>query len=79
MRFTDRALVFASVMGGPIVGTAWGMTDFHPIIHLGWLGLVLIPAHPARPHVATGCTTVVGLVLWFFTGFLSMMMAVWGA
>jgi hypothetical protein len=49
MRLPDRALVWASVMGGPVVGTAWGMADFHPAILLGWLGLLLVPAHPAPP------------------------------
>jgi hypothetical protein len=79
MRFADRVLVWAFVMGGPIVGTAWGMAAFHPIINLGWLGLFLIPAHPARPCLATGCVTMVGLFVWFFVGFVGVMVAVWGA
>jgi hypothetical protein len=78
MRFSDRALVWASVMGGPVVGTAWGLADI-PCIGLGWLGLVLIPAHPLQPSAATGWVTASGLVLWYFAGFLAMMVAVWGA
>jgi hypothetical protein len=78
MGIADRALIWASVMGGPIVGTAWGMAEFHPIIGLGWLGLLLAPAHPIRPHAATGCLTAVGLALWFFSGFLAVLVAVWG-
>ncbi len=79
MKFADRFLIWCSLMGGPIVGTAWGMAEFHPSIMLGWLGLLLIPAHPIRPSLATGCVTAVGLFLWFFAGFLAMMVAVWGA
>jgi hypothetical protein len=79
MELADRALVWVSVLGGPVVGTAWGMADFHPSISLGWLGLLLIPAHPIRPSGATGCVTVFGLSLWFFAGFFAMMVAVWGA
>jgi hypothetical protein len=79
MRIPDRLLVWASVMGGPVAGTAWGIAEFHPSIMLGWLGLLLIPAHPMRPCAVTGCVTVVGLSLWFFAGFLAIMVAVWGA
>jgi hypothetical protein len=79
MRFADRVLIWSSVMGGPVVGTAWGMAEFHPSISLGWLGLLLILAHPIRPSVTTGCVTVFGLSLWFFAAFLAMMVAVWGA
>src|ERR1700719_2122928 len=56
----DRAMTWLIVMGGPIVGTAWGMAEFHPAILLGWLGLLMIPAHPCHPHPATGCVTLLG-------------------
>jgi len=79
MGFRDRVMVWASVMGGPVVGTAWDMAAYHPAIYLGWLGLMLVPTHPARPHLATGLLTAAGLVLWFFAGFLTVMVAVWGA
>src|SRR5437868_6272547 len=49
----QRARVWAAVMGGPFVGTAWGMTTFYPAIGLGWLGLLLAPAHPLRPSPLT--------------------------
>ena len=79
MGLADRARVWAFVMGGPVVGTAWGMAEFHPSIGLGWVGLLLALAHPVRPHPATGCLTALGLALWFFAGFLAMMVATWGA
>jgi hypothetical protein len=79
MGLADRASVWASVMGGPVVGTAWGMAEFHPTFFvLGWLGLPLALAHPVRPQVATACLTIIGLVLWFFAGFLAMIVAVYG-
>jgi hypothetical protein len=79
IRIADRLLVFTSVMTGPVIGTAWGMAEFHPAISLGWLGLLLIPAHPARPCIATGCVTSFGLALWFFSGFFAMMVAAFGS
>jgi hypothetical protein len=63
---------WAIVMGGPIGGTAWGMCEYYPIILVGWLGLLLIPAHPCCPHPATGCVTLLGFALWFFAGFLTL-------
>jgi hypothetical protein len=75
---SHRAFAWSSVMGGPILGTAWGMATDYPIIRLGWLGLFLIPAHPVRPQPVMGCVTVIGLVLWFIAGALAMMVAAHG-
>ena len=66
-------------MSGPIAGTVWEMLEFHPSIGVGWLGLLLIPAHPWHPGAVTACATVLGLSLWLFAGFLAVMVAVWGA
>lgn len=79
MEFTSRVLVWAAVFGGPVLGTAWETVRYHPVIGLGWLGLLLAPSHPVRPHWATGLMTVAGLVLWFFAGFITVVVAVWGA
>jgi hypothetical protein len=80
MGAADRVFVWASVMGGPVVGTAWGTAPFYPVVFsLGWLGLVFIAAHPIRPGVMTACVTLLGLALWLFAGFLTMMDAAWGA
>jgi hypothetical protein len=79
MGLRDRAIVWAAVMGGPVLGTIWDMMTFHPAIGLGWMGMLLVPAHLARPHWSTGLLSGAGLVLWFFAGFLAVMVAVWGA
>jgi hypothetical protein len=55
------------------------MDRFHPAFTLAWLGLPMILAHPLRPCGLTGFLTVLGLLLWFFAGFLAVMVAVWGA
>jgi len=54
------------------------MVKYHPAIGLGWLGLLLAPAHPADPNWATGVLTAAGLALWFFSGLLAVMLVVWG-
>src|ERR1700678_3117746 len=72
-----RLNVWASVMGGPIMGTAWGMGRYVPAINFGWLGLLLVPWHPIRPSVGTGLLTAVGLLLWFFAGFAAIAVAFW--
>jgi hypothetical protein len=79
MTVGDRIVVWAGVMSGPILGTAWEMHPFHTFICLGWLGLILILAHPVYPKTATACITLVGLLLWFLVGFVEMMVAVNGA
>jgi hypothetical protein len=60
---------FSVLAGGPIVPTAWGWTDYHPTFKLGWLGLPLMPAHCIRPSTPTACITIIGTILWFFSGF----------
>jgi len=73
MKIADWPFVWLWLMGGPIIPTACGITNLFPVINLGWLGLLLIPAHPVRPCKATGCMTLFGLALWFFAGFLALM------
>jgi hypothetical protein len=77
--FAERAMTWAYVMGGPIIGAVWGVDKYFPVILLGWLGLLMIPAHPCHPHPVTGCVTLLGFSLWFFAGFLAVMVATWGA
>jgi hypothetical protein len=79
MHFSARAEVWAAVMGGAFTGTVWGLAAFHAFINVGWLGILLIPAHPFRPGLLTASLTILGFALWFFAGFVSVMAAVWGA
>ena len=67
---------FAMIAGGPVVGSALGMGRYYPIISFGWLSLLPMAAHPCRPSVLTGCITVVGLLLWFCTGYVSLLYAI---
>ncbi len=78
MSVGDRAFAWAAIISGPILGSAWGMVTYHPTISVGWLGLLLVPAHIARPHWATGLVTAGGLIMWFFAGFVAVMVATWG-
>lgn len=78
MSLWNRAESWIVIMGGPIMSWVWAIRSV-PIIELGWLGMCLIPAHPIRPHWATGLLTLIGLVLWFFAGFITIIAAVYGA
>ncbi len=74
-----RAFVWASVMGGPVLGTVWGTDRVHPSIWLGWYGLFLILIHIIYPNKATRCLTILGFFFWYYAGFLTVMVAAWGA
>ena len=71
MGLRHRAFVWATVMGGPVLFTVWDVAVYYMPIGLGWLGLLLVPAHPVHPHWATGIVTAAGLLLWFFAGFVT--------
>jgi hypothetical protein len=75
MGMADRTTVWAIVMAGPILAAAWGLS----VWPVGWFGLPLIRAHPLGPSWWTGLLTALGFSLWYFTGFLAVMEAVWGA
>jgi hypothetical protein len=47
-RIADRAELWAVVMGGPIVGTAWGMGEYHPIILESVPEVSPLPGTPGR-------------------------------
>jgi hypothetical protein len=72
----NRALIWLCVMGGPIVGEAWGMAEYYPVIRLG---LLMTLAHPCWSRTTTACITLAGFGLWCFAGFLVVMVATWGA
>jgi len=55
---SERALAWAWVMGGPIVGTVSGMP---PLMGFGWLGMPMALAHPVRPNPVTKGFTIFGL------------------
>ena len=67
---------FPMIAGGPVVGSVLGMGQYYPEVSLGWLSLLPMATHPCRPSFATGCVTVVGLLLWFGAGFASLLYAI---
>ena len=78
MGLRARATIWVAVMGGPVWGSTWDISSVLNAVAYGWLGLLLVPAHPMRPHWATGLLTAIGLALWFFVGFITVLVAVWG-
>jgi hypothetical protein len=79
--FQGRELMWTwvAIMGGPVLGTSEIFGPFPWITGLGYLGLLLIPAHPTRPHGATGLVTVIGFLLWFLAGFYTALVGLYGA
>jgi hypothetical protein len=73
--FADFATLWGVMMAGPIVGTYWGMIEYQPVILLGWAGLLLIPLHPISPRRVMGCLTGFGLLLWFYSGLVTVVVA----
>jgi hypothetical protein len=63
-----RVFAWASVMSGPIIGSACGLNDHAPLINIGWLGLFLVPSHALCPNKITGSVTLLGFLLWYFAG-----------
>lgn len=39
---------------------------------MGWLGALLALVHPIKPNVITGFVTIIGLILWFLSGFVAL-------
>jgi hypothetical protein len=74
----DRLLVFAGMMAGPFC--AYVLLGAVDLIHspiVAWqafavMSIPLILAHPVKPSVATACFSAVGLVFWFWAGFISV-------
>jgi hypothetical protein len=65
--FDGLLMTFGIVFTGPAFGTWLGIPFLLPFlpIHLGWLGLVLIPLHPREPNWTTAILTSVGFCLWY--------------
>ena len=77
--WADRLSYWGLMLAGPVWGSSLGMGEHHSFIAFGWLGLPLAMAHPLKPHAVSGVLTVVGVALWFWAGFLSIIVAGWGA
>jgi hypothetical protein len=74
----DRVLVFAAMLAGPfcapiLVGSEiFGHSPLAIWQGLGALSIPLIAAYPIRRSVASACLCLMGLALWFWAGFISV-------
>jgi hypothetical protein len=75
----DRFLTWLEILSGPVYGTWLGLAMFHWLVLIGWCGLPLTMAHPIRPNAATAFLSLIGLVLWFGSGWVTIVVCVWGA
>lgn len=66
--FSPALLVFwGSVLSGPFAGL-WVLPQQAGWVWIGAVNLLLMFAHPVRPHLSSAITTLVGFALWFFCG-----------
>jgi hypothetical protein len=64
-----KSIFWVPIACGPIYSTLEG---WEGIALVGWLGAMLSIVHPIKPNVATTFVTVMGLILWFLSGFVGM-------
>lgn len=81
--FGQRVEAWALMMAGPALSIIFGMDCSPPLlgalILMAWLFFPLLFAHPVKPNAATAALTLLALFLWFSSGWLTMICAVWGA
>lgn len=71
-------------MSGPFCLYEMGVWEMlHPFVdlcvRLGFLGMLLLFAHPLRPSLITAGLTLLGFFFWFLASFFSVVCVVWGA
>src|SRR5438270_614618 len=74
----DRLRWWAVIMTGPAYATGSGHALFCGLVAVGWCGL-LGAAHPIRPGRWSAAASVAGLGLWVGSGWLTVLVCVWGA
>jgi hypothetical protein len=71
-------------MSGPFCMFVMGINDIgHPFVagcvSLGFIGTLLLFAHPLRPSRITAVVSAPGIMLWILASFFTIIMVVWGA
>lgn len=69
-------------MSGPFCVFVMGINEItHPFVVscvlLGFIGMLLLFAHPLRPSRFTAVVSILGLILWFLASFITVIWAVW--
>ena len=73
----DRLWGWAIVLAGPFSALAYGVPNGCAPVALVTAPAIL--AHPLRPNVWTAMATAAAFVLWFLSGWLTLLVMAWGA
>jgi hypothetical protein len=57
------------VVSGPLAATR---RDVQDVWLLGWMGALMAFVHPIRPTSVAALVTIVGIALWFLSGFYAL-------
>ena len=81
---SERVRGWLLLMSGPFCLFEMGVKEVsrpfvEPCCGLGFIGMLLLFAHPIRPSLITAVWTILGFLLWFLASFVSVRAAVWGA
>ena len=81
--FGQRVQVWGQMMSGPLflasLGHSYPPTAVAVAATLAWLSSPLLFAYAVRPGVLSGALTLFALFWWFVAGWITMIMATWGA
>jgi len=56
---------------GPLSVFLVGSIPSYLLLSLGWIGFILMIAHPIRPNILTGIGAFVGTFLWLLSGWFT--------
>ena len=68
----NRVQAWGIILAGPVSAVSIGVTPAYCWALMAFLAAPAILAHPVRPNRWTGVLTVAALLLWFFTGLLTV-------
>ena len=71
-----RAEAWGVILAGPLSALAYGVPTC--CVPIALLTAPAILAHPLRPNVWTGVTTVAALAIWFVTGWFTLLVMAFG-
>jgi hypothetical protein len=69
----DRIVVWSVIISGPLFATVSGSVNYNPALGIGWLAIPIIGYYLARPLQAKPWIAIIGVILWFLCGFITIL------